>query len=137
MSPFPFSVLHEMPVENLFCDVLQCLCVLCGFNPRNLSMNLPLYFIHFLIRSDSRVLSLYKCFVNPLAIKLFSFSGKLIGFFKPTIGCLLIRLPFWLGKRCDSKQKWYHSWINCTNDSHSDHKDHQWFQNECNMKNHD
>ena len=81
-------------------------------------------------------LSLYKCFVDPAVSwfvesckSCFSFSCKLIGFFKQAIGCILAKLPYWLIKRCDLKQKWCDSWINRNNESQSDYKDHQWFQN--------
>ena len=48
--------------------------------------------------------------------------------------CVLLKVFRWLGKRCDLEQKWFDSWINYTDESQWDCKDHQWFQNECNTK---
>ena len=49
------------------------------------------------------------------------------------IGCCVLLNAFqWPGKRCDLEQKWFDSWINYTDESQWDCKDHQLFQNECN-----
>ena len=46
--------------------------------------------------------------------------------------CVLLKASQWPGKRCDLEQKWFDSWINYTDESQWDCKDHQLFQNECN-----
>ena len=46
--------------------------------------------------------------------------------------CVLLKASQWPGKRCDLEQKWFDSWINYTDESQWDCKDHQLFQNERN-----
>ena len=48
---------------------------------------------------------------------------------------VLVKLSNLLQKRCSCK-KWCHLWINCTGESQSNCKNHQWFQNGYNKSDH-
>ena len=85
-------------------------------------------------RSGTGCFSRYKCSVDPVVKWFigsckcwFSFSSNLFGFFKQEVGCCIPQ-----GTRRVLEQKWCDSRINRTDESQSEYKDHQWFQNECN-----